>query len=71
MGEFVLLLDKDPDELINVALDVTERASTGGSGLKIKKKTLKGIVLPKYSSVDINDQKDWDFAKILYKKMKT
>ena len=38
---------------------------------KIKKKTLKGIVLPKYSSVDINDQKDWDFAKILYKKMKT
>ena len=40
-------------------------------GWKSQKKTLKGFVLPKYSTVDIDDIEDWNFAKYLFlKKMK-
>ncbi|MBD1161750.1 hypothetical protein IDH30_05635 [Pelagibacterales bacterium SAG-MED15] len=35
-------------------------------GWRSKKKTLKGFVLPKYSTVDIDDVEDWNFAKYLF-----
>ena len=35
-------------------------------GWKSQKKTLKGFVLPKYSTVDIDDIEDWNFAKYLF-----
>lgn len=38
------------------------------NGWKSKKKTLKGFVLPKYSTVDIDDAEDWNFAKYLFLK---
>ncbi len=37
-------------------------------GWKSEKKTLKGFVLPKYSTVDIDDIEDWNFAKYLFLK---
>lgn len=37
LGGVLSFLDKDPDDLIPVALDATERASLSGGGLKIKK----------------------------------
>lgn len=37
-------------------------------GWKSKKKILKGFVLPKYSTVDIDDIEDWNFAKYLFLK---
>ena len=33
-------------------------------------KILKGIKLPKYSSVDIDDKDDWLFSERLYKLLK-
>lgn len=36
----------------------------------VNKKTFKGIILPKYSSIDIDDNEDWLFSKSLYKLLK-
>jgi CMP-N-acetylneuraminic acid synthetase len=33
-------------------------------------KIIKGIILPKYSSIDIDDNEDWLFSKSLYKLFK-
>ena len=38
------------------------------SGWYSKYKNFKGIILPKYSAVDIDDIHDWNFAKYLYLK---
>ena len=38
-----------------------------GNSQRMKSKNIKGVILPKFSAVDVNDKEDWDFTELLVK----